>query len=156
MKNSVDATILKNQAMDLFNHCWTYIEKSDRDDKDTREMISSAHASYWFWTQVPDHNATHESIGLWQIARVYALGGSGSMAALFARRCLEVSEAAAVDGFYRAYACEALARGLLLDGKKTEAAPYLARARKELADSAETETATLLQDLQELEKAVRA
>jgi hypothetical protein len=153
MTSTIDPATLKRHAIDLFNECWSLIDKQARGEQDTREMIGAAQASHWFWTQVPDHTATHESVGLWQLSRVYALAGSGNLASLYARRCLEVSAGPDIDGFYRAYAGEALARGLLLEGKRNEAQTALAQARLDLATSAETETATLVADLAELEAA---
>jgi len=39
-------------AADLFNYCWTLIEKDDRTEREIDLMIDAAHASRFFWQTV--------------------------------------------------------------------------------------------------------
>jgi hypothetical protein len=97
-------------AADCFNRAWDYLDLPRRDDRQMEEMLHASHASFWHWLHVPDRTPVNLSIGLWQLARVYAVAGRADDARRWARQCLEVGERERLEPFYRAYAHEAAAR----------------------------------------------
>jgi len=137
-------------AIEAFNQAWEFIDLAERDPEQEARMLESAHASFHLWCLVPDHNATHEAIGLWQISRVYAVLKDGANALRYAELGVKAAIAEGVDGFYLAYALESRARAWLLLGQSEKARADLPVARLALAKSQETETAQLKADLEEL------
>jgi predicted acetyltransferase len=142
---------LRSQAAAWYNATWDLMEKTDRSPLETLDMLALAQASFRAWLEVPDHTTTHESIGAWQVSRAHALAGEARLAEAWAHRSLSAAAHPAVDGFYRAYAREALARAFRLQGRVGDAVTQLSLARKDLATSAEDETESLLADLVALE-----
>jgi ATP/maltotriose-dependent transcriptional regulator MalT len=116
-------------AMTCFNRAWDYLELPRRDDRQVEEMLHVAHASFWHWLQVPERTPANLSIGLWQLARVYAVAGRAADARRWAERCLELGESAGLESFYVAYAHEAAARADRVAGDGESAARHLAAAR---------------------------
>ena len=116
-------------AMSCFNRAWDYLDLAQRDEGEVEEMLHAAHASFWHWLHVPEQTTTNLSIGLWQLARVYAVAGRADDARRWARRCLEQGEAHGLEPFYRAYAHEAAARAERVAGNGAAATPHLAAAR---------------------------
>src|SRR3954468_10384571 len=47
----LDAAAHRRSGVDLFNYTWTLIEKADRTEAETDEMIHAAHASRWHWAR---------------------------------------------------------------------------------------------------------
>jgi len=116
-------------AAACFNRAWEYLDLPQRSQKEVEEMLHASHASYWHWQQVPEQTPVNLSIGLWQLARVYAVAGRVDEARSWARRCIEVGEKERLDPFYRAYAHEAMARAERLAGENGSAERHLAAAR---------------------------
>jgi hypothetical protein len=98
---------------------WELLGNDARTEAQTREMVHVAHASLWHWLQCGD--AEHEQRGEWLVSHVYAVIGRAEPAATHARQCLEITEAAGLQGFDRAYAYEAMARALALTHDPTSA-----------------------------------
>lgn len=135
-----------------FNRAWELIRTADRTPEQDDEMVELAHVSFWHWTQRPDCEAIHRSIGTWQLARVYALVGEGPAARQFANRCLAISQD--LPAFYRGYAHEALARAALVDGRRDLADEQLALAEGFLDSVTDPEERSLLApDLEQLKRA---
>ncbi|MEQ9379463.1 MAG: hypothetical protein RJP95_01260 [Pirellulales bacterium] len=132
-----------------FNSAWKFIDKTARTDEDQAQMILRAMSSLWHWTQRPDCSDQTLSIGYWQVARVLALAGYGSMALDMAEQSLEYS--VAEGPFYEAYAHEAIARAakLLNDESKFEEHAAAAKKLADKVDDAE-ERKQLLADLKTL------
>jgi hypothetical protein len=116
-------------AAACFNRAWDYLDLPQRSQKQVEEMLHASHASFWHWLHVPEQTPVNMSIGLWQLARVYAVAGRADDARQWARRCLDLGERERLDPFYRAYAHEALARADLLTGAGESVARHLAAAR---------------------------
>jgi ATP/maltotriose-dependent transcriptional regulator MalT len=141
-------------AMSCFNRAWDYLDLPRRDDRQVEEMLHVAHASYWHWLHVPEQTPTNLSIGLWQLARVYAVAGRADDARRWALRCRELGEAEALEPFYRAYAHEAAARAERVAGNAAAAAPHLAAARELLPAIDDIEDRErLARDLDSLDRA---
>jgi hypothetical protein len=79
----------------------------------------------WHWLQCGDD--VNEQRGEWLLSHVYAVLGRAEPAVTHALRCLEITEAAGLQGFDRAYAYEAMARALALANDPV-AAEWRARA----------------------------
>jgi hypothetical protein len=116
-------------AAACFNRAWDLLDLERRDQRQVEEMLHAAHASMWHWLHVAERTATNDSIGTWQLARVYAVAGRVEEALGWARRCLEVSGETTVEPFYLAYAHEATARAEALAGRPAECATHVAQAR---------------------------
>ena len=121
-------------AVDLFNRAWTLMETDERTSDRDDELVNTAHASAYHWTQVgtPANRARSE----WQLSRVYVVLGRVEPALHHARRCREICEASpeAMEDWDLPYAHEALARAHALAGEADEAGRHAAAAR-ELAAS---------------------
>lgn len=135
-------------AVSCFNQVWDLLDKEVRTEMEADEMVHLCHASFWHWTQTPEHTAQNLSVGYWQLSRVYAVLEQGENALRYARKCKEVSLTPVVPPFYQAYAYEAEARAYAVSGLPEEAAAAKEHARL-LADLIEEseERDTLLRDL---------
>ena len=117
-------------AVDLFNRAWTLMETDERTSEQDDELVNTAHASAYHWTQVgtPANRARSE----WQLSRVYVVLGRVEPALHHARRCREICEASpeAMEDWDLPYAHEALARAHALAGEADEAGRHAAAARE--------------------------
>jgi hypothetical protein len=118
----------------LFNHTWDLLVLPDRTQDQDDEMLHSAHASRYHWSQAPECQPHNLVVGEWQCARIYATLGRAEPALWHARRTWERCRAAGIDGFHLGCACEVMARAHLVAGDSAQAAHWEARARK-IADS---------------------
>src|SRR6266536_5996975 len=118
----MDSEVQRTLAADLFNYCWTLIEKPDRTERETDLMIDAAHASRFFWEDSGE--PVNHARGEWQISRAYAEAKRPEPSLYHARRCLQVCEAHSIGDFDLAYAYEAMARAHLIAGEKDEAAEW--------------------------------
>lgn len=133
-------------AAHCFNTAWSILEREGRTPEDDEQMIHTAHASLWHWTQRADATTRNLAIGYWQLARIYATTGRAGEARRYAARCLAYSQDA--GPFYLGYAHEALARAELLAGEHERARAHLEQAAAQAALVADPdERAQLLADL---------
>ena len=119
----------RSLGVSCFNRTWDYLDKASLTPDETEEMIHTAHASFWHWSQVEDVTPTNISIGTWQLSRVYAVANLPERAIHFAERCIRVSETDGIPPFYAAYAYEAMARARALAGDTEAARECITRAR---------------------------
>jgi len=125
-------------ARDTYNRTWELLDKKDRTEEESVEMVHTAHASRYHWGQVGTP-VNHER-GDWQISRVYAVLGRPELALEYAQRCLGTCEANGIGDFDVAFAYEAMARAHAVAGRADEAERYIelakdaAKAVKEQAD----------------------
>ncbi|MGJ8642343.1 MAG: hypothetical protein ACSHX9_02955 [Luteolibacter sp.] len=99
-------------------------------------MITTSHASLFHWLNREDCTPENLSIGLWQLARVYAVVNSPLEAMRNGKDCLEVSESNSLSPFYLAYAHEAVSRAALIGGDIEIALRHL-RLSEEYAEEVE-------------------
>jgi tetratricopeptide (TPR) repeat protein len=118
----------RSVAVDCFNKSWSYIEKENRTDSEDEEMRRLAEVSFWHWMQVADHTEENESVGYWQLARVYTISGRYMLANYYANKCIEISETGNVGPFYLGFGYEARARAYLLAGRVEPAREALDKA----------------------------
>jgi hypothetical protein len=132
---SLDTATHRQLGVELFNHVWTLIEKPDRSVAETDDMIHAAHASRYHWSLAG--TTVNLGRGEWQCARVHAVLGRGEPALWHARRCLELSQAAAEAGEAESWdvptAYEAMARALAVAGDRAAALEWRDRAREAVA-----------------------
>lgn len=114
-------------AVDLFNHTWELLDKSERTQADVDEMIHAAHASRYHWSQAG--TAVNLTRGEWQISRVYSVLGRGEPAHYHARRSLEICQENKIGDFDLAFAYEALARAASVSGDAKAVKENLALAK---------------------------
>jgi hypothetical protein len=117
-------------AVDLFNRAWTLMETDERTEEQADELINTAHASAYHWTQVgtPANRARSE----WQLSRAYTVLDRPEPALHHARRCLAYCEEnpEAIEDWDLPYAHEALARAHALAGEADVAGRHAAAARE--------------------------
>lgn len=124
----MDPDAQRSLAADLFNYCWTLLEKDGRTELETELMIDAAHASRFFWEGVGE--PVDQARGEWQISRAYAVARRGEPALHHAERCLAVCEQHGLGGYDLAYAYEAIARASAVAGDRASAVGWATRARE--------------------------
>lgn len=152
MSESQDAsTHHRHFAVRCFNAVWELLDLERRDEAQIEEMIHLAHASLWHWRQSPDCTPRNESVGLWQLARVYAVAGRAEEARRYALLCLGVGAEADLPPFYVGFAYEAAARAEMALGDRGAAGEHLALAASCAAAVDAADDRSLLEaDLEEL------
>lgn len=102
------------QAVALFNHAWSLMDRPQRTAAEDFDLIHAAHASRWHWGRAG--GPQEWAIGEWQCSRTYAVLGRPEPALIHARRCLDLCVEHGLDGFIVASAHEALARAHAVAG----------------------------------------
>jgi hypothetical protein len=127
-------------GVDLYNSTWTLIEKADRTQAETDELIHRAHASRWHWARIGE--PVNLARGEWLCSRVYATLGRGEPALWHARRCVEMSEALPAEAretWDLPAAYEAMARASHAAGDPASGALWKAKAMTALEDIADAD-----------------
>ncbi len=75
-------------AVATFNRSWELLEQPERSSDDDAELLATAFASRWHWSQAG--NDQNQALGDHQIAKVASALGMGSLALLFAGKALAV------------------------------------------------------------------
>lgn len=115
-------------------------------------MIAASNASLFHWLNRDDCTPENLSIGLWQLARVYAVANSPFEAMRNAKDCLEVSQSHSLSPFCMAYAHEAVCRAALIDGDLETASSHLVESRKCVEEVSDANDKKFIDsDLQELQ-----
>lgn len=132
-------------APSCFNETWEMLEAlgDEPTPEAIDELVLTAAASLWHWTQRSDVTDQNLSVGAWLLARVYAVAKRHDEAMHWARRSLELAERAGEKPFYVGYAYEALARACAA-AKPDEAREYEALAREHAASVGDEESRRLL------------
>ena len=117
-------------AVDLFNRAWTLMETDERTEEQDDELINTAHASAYHWTQVG--TPANRARSAWQLSRAYTVLDRPEPALHHARRCLAYCEEnpEAIEDWDLPYAHEALARAHALAGEADVAGRHAAAARE--------------------------
>lgn len=129
-----------------FNACWDLIDKNQKTEEDTENMIHLAHSSFWHWTQVQGVTPTNISVGYWQLARVYALAGNGDDSLYYGKRCMDIGLTNNLDPFYIGYAYEAIARANQVLKRPEQTIENKAKAREYYDKILDDENKNLLQN----------
>jgi len=114
-----------------FNKTWENMDKADhRSIEDDMEMLHTAIASVWHWSQREDVTPENLSIGYWQVSRVYCLISQPNNARRYGFLSLKYAEE--LPPFYRGYAYETLARAEMINGNRVIMLIHLDKAREML------------------------
>ncbi len=135
---------VKLLAAQLFNDTWRLLEQEGRTRQDDDQMIHSAHASRYHWSQVPTAIPANLARGEWQISRVYAVLERPEPALHHARRVLEICQENGIGDWDLAFAYEALARASAVAGDAARAREYTDQALAAAEDIAEDEERELV------------
>ena len=137
-------------SADCFNKTWDNMDKDGgRSTEENMEMLHTAIASLWHWTQREDVTPENLSIGYWQVSRVYCLVRQPNNARRYG--LLSLQYAKELSPFFRGYAYETLARAEMLADKRVIMKEYLAKAREMLAQvDDEADRQSLTKDLESL------
>jgi DNA-binding transcriptional MerR regulator len=138
----IDDGLRRTLAVDLFNHVWTLLERTDRAPLDDDEMLHAAHASRYHWGEVGE--PVNLARGEWQCSRVYAVLGRAEPAMWHAQRCRALCEEHGIGDFDIAFAHEAIARAARVGGDRATADAALLRARELAAQIAGDEDRELV------------
>ena len=139
---AIDLTDRRQLAVDLFNHVWTLIERSDRTALEDDEMLHAAHASRHHWGEVGE--PVNLARGEWQCSRVYAVLGRAEPAMWHARRVVALCEEHGIGDWDIAFGWEAIARAASVAGDAAQTRTALARARELAAAIKDDEDRELL------------
>ena len=113
-------------AKRTFNATWDLLDKPDRTSEEDELMKHTAHAFRYHWSFVG--GPQQFSVGDWQLSRVYATLGDAVCALHYARLSLMWTEKESMPPWAVAYAHEAIARALKLNGDLEGAAAAKERA----------------------------
>jgi hypothetical protein len=126
------------------NRVWDLLGQETRSEAEDREMVHAAHASLYHWLQCG--TPVNEQRGEWLVSHVYAVIGDGPSALRHAHRCWDITEQEALEGFDRAYGCEAMYRAHGVVGDDAVASDWYARATQVATEIADTEDRALFLD----------
>ncbi len=134
-------------SADCFNKTWDNMDKDgDRSNEENMEMLHTAIASLWHWTQREDVTPKNLSIGYWQVSRVYCLVKQPNNARRYGLLALEYAKE--LSPFLKGYAYETLARAEKIANKRVIMKEYLAKAREMLEQiDSEEDRQALARDL---------
>ncbi|NWG32995.1 MAG: hypothetical protein HXY42_01020 [Chloroflexi bacterium] len=119
-------------SADCFNKTWDNIEKNGaRSYEENMEMLHTAIASLWHWSQRQDVTARNLSIGHWQVARVYCLIQQPHNARRYGLLALQFAKEA-FSAFLCGYAYETLARAEMLANNRVAMKVYREKAQEML------------------------
>lgn len=113
-KHTVDNSIHKKLAVDLFNMTWELIEKTDRNAAEDETMLHASYASRYHWGVIG--TPLHFARGEWQISRVCSLLGMAACALFHANKSLNLCLDNQLGDFDLGFAYEALARAYAVQG----------------------------------------
>jgi hypothetical protein len=112
---------------EYFNRTREYIEKAEqRSTEDNLNMLHTAIASLWHWSQRADATAEKLSVGYWQVSRVYNLINQPNNARTYGFLSLKYAEG--LEPFFKAYAYETLARAEMQANNRVIMRVYLDKA----------------------------
>jgi hypothetical protein len=126
-----------------FNRAWKLLEKQNRTPAENDEMLLSAMASLWHWSQRDDCEPRNLAAGYWQVSRVQAVLGNGLEARRYAAR--SAMHATNEPPFCMAYAHEALARAGRVLKDEPAVQRHLEEATRLLAQVADPQERELLE-----------
>ena len=118
-------------SADCFNKTWDNMDKDGgRSTEENMEMLHTAIASLWHWSQREDVTPKNLSIGYWQVSRVYCLVKQPNNARRYG--LLSLQYAKDLSPFFKGYAYETLARAEMIADKRVIMKEYLAKAHQML------------------------
>lgn len=120
-------------SADCFNRAWALMDQDGgRSVEENMEMLHTAIASLWHWSQREDVAPDNLSIGYWQVSRVYCLIQQPHNARRYG--LLSLQYAKGLSPFLKGYAYETLARAEMIAGNRVMMKEYLEKANEMLAE----------------------
>jgi hypothetical protein len=114
-----------------FNRTWDLIENhGETGSPEQLDMLHTAMASLWHWSQREDVQPENLSVGYWQVSRVYCLLKQPDNARIYGVQALK--HARELPPFYKGYAYETLARAAMLENNRAIMKTHLERAQEAL------------------------
>jgi len=80
----------RKMAIDCYNHAWDLLDKKNRSEEDSLQMMHLAHASLYHWG--PVGTPMNRPVGEWQLSRIYAGTGNPGLSLEFAKACAATCE----------------------------------------------------------------
>jgi hypothetical protein len=135
-------------SADCFNRTWDNMDKDGgRSNEENMEMLHTAIASLWHWSQREDVTHQNLSVGYWQVSRVYCLLGQPNNARRYGM--LSLQYARKLSPFFKGYAYETLARAEMIAKKRVIMLAHLEKAHEMLEQiENEEDKQTLGKDLE--------
>ena len=131
-------------SADCFNKTWDLVDKDGtRSTEESMEMLHTAIASLWHWSQRDDVTHKNLSVGYWQVSRVYCLIAQPRNARTYGLLSLE--HAKELAPFFKGYAYETLARAEMVSDNRVIMKAYLEKAREMLKLVKEKEDKEILE-----------
>ena len=131
-------------SADCFNKTWDLVDKDGtRSTEESMEMLHTAIASLWHWSQRDDVTHKNLSVGYWQVSRVYCLLGQPRNARTYGLLSLE--HAKELAPFFKGYAYETLARAEMVADNRVIMKAYLEKAHEMLKLVKEKEDKEILE-----------
>lgn len=116
---------------DCSNRTWGNMDKNSiRSTEENMEMLHTAIASIWHWSQRKDVTCENLSVGYWQVSRVYCLIRQPNNARTYGMLALQYAKE--LSPFFRGYAYETLARAEMIANKRVIMLTHLEKAHEML------------------------
>ena len=126
-----------------FNKTWDFIDKgNDRTTEENIQMLHTAIASLWHWTQREDVKSENLSVGYWQVSRVYCLLNMPHDARRYGLLSLQYAKDA--PPFFKGYAYETLARAEMIAENRVMMKEYHDKANEMLKQIEDEEDKNIL------------
>lgn len=130
-------------STNCFNKTWEFMDKhGSLSSEEQMEMLHTALASLWHWSQREDVKPENLSVGHWQVSRVYCLLNQPQNARNYGLLSLHYAKDA--PPFYKGYAYETLARAEMIAENRADMKEYLAKAYEMLEQVKDEENHQLL------------
>jgi hypothetical protein len=121
----------KHFSASCFNKTWDLMDKDGgRSTEENMEMLHTAIASLWHWTQREDVTPRNLSVGYWQVSRVYCLIKQPHNAKTYGLLALKYAKD--LPPFFKGCAYEALARAEMTASNRVIMKVYLEMAHEML------------------------
>ena len=115
-------------AVQCFNDCWNFLERTDLSEDEKLEMLHTTHASAYHWLKRPDAKPENRNRALWQLSRAYVVAGEAGAARYYAQLGLDHCLRYGIGDWDLAFAYESLARAAAFAGDADARAEYVAKA----------------------------
>ena len=112
------------------NATWTLVEKADRSDTESEEMIHSAHAAFIHWKSVGTPINTLRAYNL--LTYAYAMIGNGATASHYSNRTMDIFKTSpkGLADFDAAFVYDAASRAYSASGENEKADEYKVKAKE--------------------------
>ena len=127
---------------EAFNGAWQLIDKSDRGEQESVDMLVAAAASLWHKKEIGRPELVW--MGEWQLSHVASLLGLADLAVECARRSLSIAEEQGWDGWRLASAHEGLARACAAAGDAAGRSHHIEAANAALAREPEEDERSVI------------